>query len=380
MIEWLNSYAILILIICFGFVSVILLVYYLTLFIKFAFRRPKKNKLHEPQPVSVVMVSKNEAHHLIKSLPKLLSQQYFNYEVVVVNDNSNDETEQVIRDFMTQYPHLKLVNLTSSVTNIQGKKFPLSIGIKSASHEIVLLTDPDCTPASDYWILHISKHFQSKTQIVLGYSTVEKKKSLMNMFVHFDYLQHAIQYFSYALIGFPCMGTGKNLAYTKSAFYEQKGFASHNHFKYGDDDLFINKMATAKNCEIEYAKETITISRYKSGFSAWFSMKKNQISSRKHFKSGHKFVLNTFSCFNFLFYALFAAIMPFVYQNLKYLVILLSIFAFKLIIQYIVFGFSASKLEEKRVVPYILFFDIFYIVISPFLYLSTLFSSRRKWK
>ena len=380
MTEWLDSYLMLTLIICFGFISVILLIYYLALFTKLAFRRPQKVKQHEPQPVSIVVVSKNEAHHLMKSLPQLLAQQYFNYEVVVVNDNSNDETEQVIRDFMTQYSHLKLVNLTSSVTNIQGKKFPLSIGIKSASHEILLLTHPDCIPCSPYWILNMSKHFQSKTEIVLGYSTMEKKSGLMNLFIHFDCLQHAIQYFSYAMSGFPCMGTGKNLAYTKSAFYRQKGFASHNHFKYGDDDLFINKTATVQNCEIEYLKETITISRYKSSFSAWFRMKKNQISSRKHFKSGHKFILNTFSCFTFLFYAFFAAAIPFVYQDLKYLIILLSIFVFKLIIQYIIFGFSASKLEEKRVVPYILLFDIFHVIISPFIYLSTLFSSRRQWK
>ena len=378
MLEWLCLHVQEIFLIAFGFTALVLLLYYFFLFAKFSFHTPKKIKNAPHPPVSIVISSRNEAHHLIKTLPHILSQQYLEYEVVVVNDNSTDETEQVIRDFMVQYPHLKFVNLTSSVTNIQGKKFPLSIGIKSASHEVVLLTDADCIPSSPYWLLNMAKHFRDKTKIVLGYSTYEKKNSLMNLFVHFDNLQTAIQYFSYTLAGIPYMGIGRNLAYTRSLFYEKKGFASHNHIHYGDDEIFINRSATAHNCDIEYFKEAFTVTRYKSGFGSWFRDKLIHAGTKKYFKAKHKFLLNTFSFFTFLFYLFFILTLVFVYKNMIFLLCALGIFLVKTALHYVIFGFSARKLEERRVIPYILPFDIFSALISPFIFLSALFSSYKK--
>jgi glycosyltransferase involved in cell wall biosynthesis len=328
-------------------------------------------------PVSIVISARNEAHNLIKTLPKLLEQQYNAFEVVLVNDNSNDETEQVIRDFMVQYAHLKLVNMTSSVTNIQGKKFPLSIGIKSASYELLLLTDADCIPSSPYWLINMAKHFRRNTSIVLGYSTTEKKKSLMNLFSHYDNLQVAISYFSYALAKIPYMGIGKNLAYTRSLFYEKKGFASQNHIHYGDDDIFINKVATSDNCEIEYYKEAFTISRYKPEFSQWFHQKVRYNQTKKHYKTKHKFLLRTYSLFAFLFYAAFGFSLALAMGSILFLALTVGVFLLKTALQYLIFGVAAKKLDEKQVIPFVLFFDFIYTILYPFICIASFFARRK---
>lgn len=376
MIEWILGNSHLFVFCIFAFVALVILLYYLLIFAKFAFHKPKKIKNVDFLPVSIVISAKNEAHHLIKTLPVLLEQQYNNFEVVVVNDNSNDETEQVIRDFMVQYSHLKLVNLTSSVTNIQGKKFPLSIGIKSASYELLLLTDADCVPSSPYWLINMAKHFRKKTSIVLGYNTTEKRKSFMNMFSHFDNLQVAISYFSYALAKMPYMGVGKNLAYTRTLFYERKGFASHNHIHYGDDDIFVNKIANSENCEIEYYKEAFTVSRYKPGFSYWFKQKVRYKKTQRHYKGKHKFLLRLYSSFVFLFYVTFALSLLFTIGNVLFVSLTAAVFLLKTIFQYLIFGFSAKKLEEKQIIPFILLYDILYATIYPFICLVSLFSRK----
>ena len=355
----------------FGLVVLFQLLYYWLLFAKFSFHKPKKNKDIQQKPVSIVVSAKNEAHNLIKSLPVLLTQQYNEFEVVVVNDNSNDETEQVIRDYMSQYPQLKLVNLTSSVTNIQGKKFPLSIGIKSASYDTILLTDADCVPSSPYWLQNMAKHFVGKTEIVLGYGTFENKPGFLNMLIHFDTFHSAIQYFSYALAKIPYMGVGRNLAYSKSLFYLQRGFASHNHIKYGDDDLFVNRAANDQNCDIEYFKGAFTVARPKSGLRSWLLQKKHHTSTRRCYKPKHKFLLNFYGLLMILFYLFFVLSLILSLHHYILLSFVIALFVLKIAMQYVVFGMAAAKLDEKRVVPYILFFDILFSLLNPFIYLTS---------
>lgn len=317
----------------FGFVILLQLLYYTLLFFKFAFHKPKTILPIEGLPISIVISAKDEAHNLLKTLPIIASQNYPSFEVVVVNDNSSDDTEFVIKDCATKFPNIKLVNLNSSVTNIHGKKFPLSIGIKTASHEHILLTDADCFPVSDQWLAKMSRHFTGKKQIVLGYSTFYKRSGLLNSMIHFDILHTAIQYFSYFLAKMPFMGIGRNLAYTKSLFFDHKGFTSQYHLPYGDDELFVNKVASYSICAIEYSPEAHTVTRPKSHLHAWVRNKVFRNKSRKLFKPKHKFLLNTYSALMPLVYLLFAAALVLSLNHVVYLSIVCALMFLKLLIQ-----------------------------------------------
>lgn len=366
----------LIFLICFSVIAFFLLLYYGFIFARFAFHKPKKIKDYRQDPISIVITSCDQAHHLSRTLPAILTQQYNDYEVIVVSDNSHDETAQVVEDYQKQYPHLVFVDLNSSVTTIKGKKFPLAIGIKEAKHKLIVLTDANCMPASPYWLQNMAKHFVNGKQIVLGYCSIEKQKGFFNRLLRFDALQTAIQYFSYSLAKMTYMGRGQNLAYTKDLFMKQRGFASHNHIEYGDDDIFIGRAATDKNVDIEYFSESYTIARPKVNFRRWFKEKKGYLSTRSFYKPGVRFLLGAYSVLNLLFFVFLGLSIGFSVHMLPFLIATLSVFVFKTLCQYLIFGFSAAKLKEKDVIPHIFFIDIFYTLISIFIYIAAKFSRR----
>ena len=373
MIEIITKFLPEILIAVFGVIVFFQLLYYFALFSRFSFHKQKKIESAENLPVSIIMVAKNEAHHLIKTLPEFLNQDYPQFEVVVVNDNSDDETPQLIKDFQNRYTHLKLVDLESSVTNIKGKKFPLSIGIKEATYEHILLTDPNCLPVSKQWIKMMSRHFNNTTKIVLGFNSMRKKIGFLNTLIRFDKLHQAIQYFSYCLAKIPFMGVGQNLAYTKTIFFNNNGFAAQNHLLFGDDDLFINKVATRTNCAIEYSKESHTTSRAAATFHNWFIVKIFRRKICKYYRKADRFLLNFY---HFLVPASYIALAFALYvtcNHLIYLLIVAGILLVKLIAQYICFGFAAAKLNEKSLIPHILFFDMLFSVLNPVIYLVSKF-------
>jgi len=373
MIEHLLSFLPEILIIIFGTIVLFQILYYVMLFFMFSFHKQKHIENTERPPVSIVIVAKNDAHLLIKTLPKYLQQDYPQFEVVVVNDNSDDETPQLIKDFQNHFNNLKLVNLESSVTNIKGKKFPLALGIKAASYEHVLLTDANCLPASNQWIELIAKHFSDTVKIVLGFNSVRKKIGLLNAFTRFDKLHQAIQYFSYCLAKIPLMGVGQNLAYTKTIFFNNKGFASQNHLHFGDDDLFINQVATSKNCAIAYDKDAHTISSHRSDFRNWFLLKIFKSKTRKLYTKGVRFLLNFYHFLMTFSYLALGFAIYFTLHHFGYLLIVASILVLKYIVQYISFGFAAAKLNEKRLIPHILFFDIIFSILNPVVYVISKF-------
>ncbi len=366
----------LIFLICFSVIAFFLLLYYGFIFVRFAFHKPKKIKDYRQDPISIVITSCDQAHHLSRTLPAILTQQYNDYEVIVVSDNSHDETAQVVEDYQKQYSHLVFVDLNSSVTTIKGKKFPLAIGIKEAKHKLIVLTDANCMPASPYWLQNMAKHFVNGKQIVLGYCSIEKQPGFFNRLLRFDSLQTAIQYFSYSLAKMTYMGKGQNLAYTKDLFMKQRGFASHNHIEYGDDDIFIGRAATDKNVDIEYFSESYTIARPKVNFRRWFKEKKGYLSTRSFYKPGIRFLLGTYSVLNLLFFVFLGLSIGFSVHVLPFLIATLSVFVFKTLCQYLVFGFSAAKLKEKDIIPHIFFIDLFYALISIFIYIAAKFSRR----
>ncbi|MDR2972254.1 MAG: glycosyltransferase [Bacteroidales bacterium] len=365
-----------IMIVVFGIVILLQILYYITIFSRFSFHKQKLIEKKENPFVSIVIVAKNDAHNLIKTLPEILSQEYPYFEVVVVNDNSKDETQQMVKDFQYRFSNIKLVDLESSVTNIKGKKFPLALGIKAASYEHILLTDADCFPASTQWLRMMASHFNENTKIVLGFNSISNKIGFFNALIRFDKLHQAIQYFSYCLAKIPYMGVGQNLAYTKSIFFNNRGFASQNHLRFGDDDLFINQVASRTNCSIEYRKEAHTISRPNRNFNNWFLLKIFRSRTRRLYTKADRFLLNfyhflmTFSYIS-LGFALFVT-----FHNLTYLSVVISVLVIKYTIQYICFGYAALKLNEKKLIPHILIFDIIFSALNPIVYIASRFKER----
>jgi cellulose synthase/poly-beta-1,6-N-acetylglucosamine synthase-like glycosyltransferase len=137
----------------FCLITLIQLFYYSFFFFRLAFYKPKLKASSQTQPVSVIICARDEAANLAKNLPGSLVQQYrTTHEVIVVNDNSFDDSKYLLEEFQKTFKQLHVVELKQEAKFIPGKKFPLSVGIKTAKYEVVLLTDADCVPASEFWI------------------------------------------------------------------------------------------------------------------------------------------------------------------------------------------------------------------------------------
>ncbi len=231
-------------------------IYYFLVFSKLAYYKEGTIQNTDHPPVSVIIAAHNEDYNLQKNLPNILKQQYPDFEVVVVNHASIDTTRDVLMDLQREFKNLKVVTIEQDLNFFKGKKFPLSIGIKSAKNELLLLTDADCKATSVNWIASMASHYTSKTEIVLGYGPYNKSGGFLNMLIRYDTFMIALQYFSFALMGLPYMGVGRNLSYRKSTFYKNKGFTSHYNIPSGDDDLFIMQIANKKNTKIEVSQNS----------------------------------------------------------------------------------------------------------------------------
>lgn len=328
--------------------------YYLYFFIRLAFYKKKNRPISQTHPVSVIVCARDEAANLVKNLPGALVQQYkTTHEVIVVNDNSFDESKYILEEFKKSFKQLLPVELKQEARFIPGKKFPLSIGIKTAKYEIVLLTDADCVPASEFWIEKMQEGFVDNIEIVLGYGALHKRKGFFNKMVRWETFHTALQYLSYAQAGKAYMGVGRNLSYKKSVFFRHKGFSAHNHVPGGDDDLFINKASTKNNTAIVIEKEAFTLSEPPTSWRQWIKQKSRHYTTSKYYKGSHKFLLGLYALSLFLFYPSFIASL-FLF-NWKWVII---IFSFRFILQALVIFKSSQRLNEKDLFPWFWFFDL----------------------
>ncbi|MCF8227163.1 MAG: glycosyltransferase [Bacteroidales bacterium] len=252
--------------------------------------------------VSVIICSRNEAENLARNLPAFLNQQYPEFEIVVVNDCSTDHTEDVLMDLKVNHPRLRYTSIPLDNKFSHGKKLAVTVGIKAASYDHLLFSNPDCYPVSDQWIRMMSRNFRSGTEIVLGAGKYERRKGLLNTMARYDVFFRNVQYLSAALRGKPFMGAGRNLAYTKNVFYKNKGFAGQLKTLYGDDDLFVNQAANASNTAVEFSHDSLTLSVPPSGFKEWLRQKKQQMSTFKYYKTSARIRLTTEFSSRLLFY------------------------------------------------------------------------------
>jgi glycosyltransferase involved in cell wall biosynthesis len=350
---------------CFSAVIAIQILYYLFFFRRLAFYKPTHEGDKMEHPVSIVVCARDEADNLMRNLPGILVQDYkTSHEIVLVNDNSTDESRYLIDEFKKTFKNINNIELTQEAKMISGKKFPLSMGIRSAKYEIVLLTDADCVPASEFWIQKMQDAYDHDTEIVLGYGAYHKKSGLLNKLIRFETFHTALQYLSYALAGKPYMGVGRNLSYKKDVFLRNKGFSSINQIPSGDDDLFINQVANAGNTKIVIDPEAHTLSDSKRTWGEWMTQKYRHYTTAKYYKGSHKFLLGLYSFTLFLIYPLLALSIIFFNWWMA-----LAVFGLRFLIQAIVLFKSMKKLNESDLWPWFLFFDIgmffFYIFTIP---------------
>lgn len=328
------------------------------------------------KPVSVVICARNELKNLRNFLPSILDQDYPHYQVVVVNDCSWDESVKYLDEMEDAFKNLKVVTIQEQEKYRHGKKFALTLGIKAALHEHILLTDADCKPVGRNWIRHMAAAFTDKKEIVISYGAYEKNPGLLNKWVRFDTVMNALMYLGRAMHGKAYMGVGRNLAYTKSLFFKNKGFANHYHIMSGDDDLFINETATSQNVAVVLDPESFTYSKPKTSLQTWIYQKKRHMSAGAYYKGRDRRFVGTyyFSLFMFWLLLFLAFLVKLNWQ------IVVGILAIRLIVQMIVCWKGYKKLAESDLLLFLPLFDLLSAFTYPLLAVSNLFIKTKSWK
>lgn len=349
-------------------------------FFKFYKKLPAYKKINFKtltDPVSVIICAKNEAENLRRFLPSVLNQFYPEFEVIVVNDGSSDNTEEVLGEFKKKYPNFYFTGIEGKPGYVSGKKVAQTLGIKAAHHDQLVFTDADCEPLSPNWLRHMQSNFMQKTDIVLGYGGYKKRKGFLNKWIRTDTVYIAMQYLSFALKGIPYMGIGRNLAYRRSLFFANKGFASHLHIASGDDDLFVNETANRYNTSIEIHPESHTISEPKHTWRQWIRQKRRHFTTGFSYKKSHKRLLSAEIISRMLFFISGIILLSF-WQLAAYVIILIivreTIFA-------ILFKLIMKRLKENNLLLISLIYDIIWPVFAGFIVIRNIFTTKTpKWK
>ncbi len=362
----------------FAFCALLQLIYIFYFFSRLAFSSFKKKNIQNPTtpPVSIIIAARNDSDNLFANLPLILEQDYPNFEVIVVNHQSIDESYHIINAYKMQYPHLRMIEVERSKHIGIGKKLPLTLGIKSALYEHLVFTDADCQPNSNLWLKGMVDGFANENQIVLGYGPYREEEGFLNKVIRFDTIFIAMNYFSFALAKIPYMGVGRNLAYTKTAFKSVSGFKSHYAISSGDDDLFIQEATQLNNYNIQLNPETYCYSTPKNTWKSWIAQKSRHYSTAGKYQVIKKALLGIYPLTLILLWFSFVILL----LDTEYTIFTSSIFTGVITVKWIIQGRCFTKLKGKNFIAFFPFFELFYAILLPVLYYTSEKPRISKWK
>ncbi len=332
--------------------------------------RPGRKSL----PVSVIICAKNDLHSLQENLEYVLNQNYPDFEVIVMDDHSTDDTAKYLQSLMKSKDNLKYMKASEDIKDKVGKKWALAEAIKKSSHNYVLLTDADCRPNSLKWIEHMMTYFTGKTSLVLGIGRYQNIKKWYSSLIQFETMFTAFSYLGYALMGKPYMGVGRNLAYKKSVFKDEAMLNEKT--ASGDDDLFVQAVSNFENTDICTIPTAHTVSTPPLTYSEWLTQKKRHYSTAFEYKSLNKIRLTILKASFYLPNLLiFCLLFLGFYSN-----IILFIFLLRWLVEFVVMNRIARKLGFTQAIYLVPWFEIYFAFFDLWMMLVSKKSSRRDWK
>ncbi|RAV30527.1 glycosyltransferase [Sinomicrobium soli] len=331
-------------------------------------------------PVSVIIRTKNNAGILRQTLPHILSQKHPDFQVVIINDASSDNTSEVIAHFEASYPNIRVVHVINNEAFWGKKKYALTLGIKAARHPFMIFTEDRFVPASGYWLQEMSRHYHKNKNIVLGYASLKRVKgSFSNAIIRYDNLVKAVKYLSFAKAGLPYTGSGRNMAYHKSVFYQVNGFISHMNMSNGEDELFINEVATAENTAICITPRAHTRSVSTTGFRTWVYRKREAFLVFRNFKLRDRLLSALLYLAKVMFWLLPVPILILAGTQSRQTAVLAAILLIKWVAQYISAVKISGKLGEKDLLWLLPLYEAILIIVQFYIFITG-FRTRTRWK
>ena len=357
------------------FFASIQLFYVAIVFGRLAFYKEEEKKPHAQPPISIIIAARNESDNLYDNLPYILTQDYPEFEVIIVNNQSIDDSSWLLKALCLQHKNLRVVEIAKNKHLLPGKKLPITLGVKGAKYENMVFTDADCRPASNKWLSIMAASFSDKKQIVLGYAPYYKSKGIINKIIRYDTAFIGVSYLSMALVKLPYMGVGRNLAYSKKVFDAVKGFKSHYSLPSGDDDLFIQEAAVNQNYTIQISPESFCFSSPATTWKSWIRQKTRHYTTSSRYNFIKKALLGIYPISLLMTWISFVILL----SNANWWIIGLIIFSILLLIKWLIQGKCLRKLNEKSFAIAFPFWDLGHALLMPIMYNFSDHKRYKKW-
>ena len=357
------------------FFASIQLLYVTIVFGRLAFYKEEEKKPQALPPISIIIAARNESDNLYENLPYILTQDYPEFEVIIVNNQSVDDSTWLLKALCLQHKNLRVVEIAKNKHLLPGKKLPITLGVKGAKYENMLFTDADCRPASNHWLRIMAGSFSEKKEIVLGYAPYYKTKGIINKIIRYDTAFIGVSYLSMALVKLPYMGVGRNLAYSKKVFDTVRGFKSHYSLPSGDDDLFIQEAAVNENYTIQLSPDSFCFSMPATTWKSWIRQKTRHYTTSSRYNFIKKALLGIYPISLLMTWISFVILL----SNANWWIIGLIIFSILLIIKWLIQGKCLRKLNEKRFAMAFPLWDLAHALLMPIMYNFSDHKRYKKW-
>jgi len=332
-----------------------------------------------PDGVSVIVCARNEEANLMELIPIIMEQEFQKFQLIVVNDSSWDDTADILKALQVSYPSMHIIEINEDKQIMKGKKFALTLGIKAAMYDVVLLTDADCRPTSSNWITEMTKGVGERKEITLGFSGYKKYPGYLNKLIRFDAFITGLNYLGFAKTGRPYMGVGRNLCYTKTAFFRIGGFRTHYKLASGDDDLFVKEASTARNTQNIFHYDAQTLSEPHKSWAKWSFQKKRHFTTAPLYRGSVKFSLMLWPLTYFVLW-MAAIALSVIYPNPVVWAVLGGIIFLRYLIQFIVLNVSCNKLKISKDILWLFpVLEHHLFLVHSVLYLHNLVRKPQKW-
>jgi glycosyltransferase involved in cell wall biosynthesis len=254
---------------------------YLFLFTgKIIFRKIKPNDSEKQTPISLILTIRNEEEMLRKNLPALLTIDGVDYEVIAVDDFSQDNTYLVLGSLKKQYRRLKISSLNEETRF--SLKLSQNIAIKATSHEWVLPVPVSILEPNADWLLSVVKALKEDGSVVIGYTSIEPKNSIINRIYRTGNYWLFMKSIGYTLNGIPLVYSDENLAFKKQKYFDLGGYGTKIKEPYANLELLINKFIRKKNSSILFTPESVIRKTQEIHWNDYFDMVKKGFRLEKH--------------------------------------------------------------------------------------------------
>ena len=351
-----------------------------------AFRKQLKVKSlklrgEEYEGVTVVVCARNEADNLRTYLHSLAEQDYPLYEVIVVNDGSQDDTQAVIDEYVHTYPHVHCTFVPQEARLRSTKKLAITLAAKAAQYDWLLLTDADCRPVGKQWIrsMYDAQCMVNgeRCEVILGYGAYFETKDWINRVIRYETLTSGMQYLGFALNGCPYMGVGRNLMYRKSTFFQHEGFAHMMMLRSGDDDLLVHKIANKENTCVAVSPQSVTWSIPKTNWTDWIRQKRRHLGASTFYRESVRLRLGLEPMTRGIFYAMLIVIG--VYGSWIARFVAIGMVLIRLLLQLIFVNRQAAVWQTKGFGLTIMWYDIVLPVLTAWLLITQPKNQHDRW-